>query len=70
MTDDHGVWTSLDLSGAPWHRLADTGSSFYADPFVINWENRTFVFFEELDHRVGKGVISAIEFNLRKGLLF
>ncbi len=61
-TDDQGVWTSKDLSGPPWAVLADPGHRFYADPFPITWQGRTFVFFEELDHRVGKGTISAIEF--------
>jgi hypothetical protein len=61
-TDDQGVWTSKDLSGPAWAVLADPGHRFYADPFPITWQGRTFVFFEELDHRVGKGTISAIEF--------
>ena len=29
----------------------------------MTWQGRTFVFFEDLDHRVGKGVISAIAFD-------
>ena len=36
---------------------------FFADPVPISWQGRTFVFFEDLDHRVGKGTISAIEFD-------
>jgi len=62
-TDDGGVWASGNLSGAPWAIIADPGHCFYADPFPVTWQGRTFVFFEELDHRIGKGIISAIEFD-------
>ncbi|WP_439393132.1 glucosamine inositolphosphorylceramide transferase family protein [Bradyrhizobium sp. PMVTL-01] len=60
--DDAGVWQTGDLSGPGWNVLGDPGNHFYADPFPITWRGRTFVFFEDLDHRVGKGIISAIEF--------
>jgi hypothetical protein len=62
-TDDAGIWSSRDLSGSPWAIVADPGHRFYADPFPVTWQGRTFVFFEDLDHRVGKGMISAIEFD-------
>jgi hypothetical protein len=62
-TDDAGIWSSRDLSGSPWAVIADPGHRFYADPFPVTWQGRTFVFFEDLDHRVGKGMISAIEFD-------
>ena len=62
-THDAGVWQSHDLTGAPWHRLKERPHNFAADPFVVTWQGRTVVFFEELDHRVGKGIIAAIEFN-------
>jgi hypothetical protein len=61
--DGAGVWQTGDLSGSRWNVLADPGNHFYADPFPITWQGRTFVFFEDLDHRVGKGIISAIEFD-------
>jgi hypothetical protein len=57
------VWKTGNLSGPNWQVLADPGHRFYADPFPVTWQGRTFVFFEDLDHRVGKGVISAIEFD-------
>jgi hypothetical protein len=60
--DDEGVWQRGDLSGPAWSVIADPNVCFYADPFPITWQGRTFVFVEELDHRVGKGFISAIEF--------
>ncbi|EJN10585.1 hypothetical protein PMI42_06072 [Bradyrhizobium sp. YR681] len=60
--DNAGVWQTGNLSGPDWNVLGDPGNHFYADPFPITWRGRTFVFFEDLDHRVGKGIISAIEF--------
>jgi len=60
--DGAGVWQTGDLSGPSWNVLKDPGNHFYADPFPITWQGRTFVFFEDLDHRVGKGIISAVEF--------
>lgn len=62
-TDDEGVWKHADLSGPRWQTISDPGSRCYADPFPITWKGRTFVFFEDLDHRAGKAVISAIEFD-------
>ena len=57
------VWRTGDLSGPAWKVLGDPGHHFYADPFPFKWQGRTFVFFEDLDHRVGKGIISAVEFD-------
>lgn len=61
-TDDAGIWASGDLSGPAWHSLPSPGHRFFADPFPVTWKGRTFVFFEDLDHRIDKGTISAIEF--------
>lgn len=60
--DDGGVWGRGDLSGPAWHVVPDPRVRFLADPFPVTWQGRTFVFVEELDHRIGKGFISAIEF--------
>jgi hypothetical protein len=60
---DVDVWKTGDLTGPSWNVLGDPGNRFYADPFPITWKGRTFVFFEDLDHRVGKGIISAVEFD-------
>lgn len=68
--DDKDVWDRGDLSGPAWRVVPDPKVAFYADPFPVTRDGRTFVFVEELDHRVGKGFISAIEFDERgpKGL--
>ena len=57
-----GVSELGSLEGPPWQVLADPGDRFYADPFPFCWNGRYFVFVEELDHSVGKGVISVAEF--------
>ncbi|WP_225712830.1 glucosamine inositolphosphorylceramide transferase family protein [Bradyrhizobium semiaridum] len=62
-SENTNVWRTGDLSGPAWQVLDDPGHRFYADPFPVKWQGRTFVFFEDLDHRVGKGTISAVEFD-------
>lgn len=58
-----GVLDLLALPNARWNRLPDDGHHFYADPFPFVWKNRTFLFVEDFDHRLGRGVISAVEFD-------
>jgi hypothetical protein len=67
---ERDVWASQSLEGTRWSVLPDPGFRFYADPFPITWRGRTHLFVEDLDHRTGKGVISAVEFDERgpKGL--
>ena len=62
-SENADVWKTGDLSGPSWQVLPDPGNRFFADPVPVTWKGRTFVFFEDLDHRVGKGIISAIEFD-------
>lgn len=45
-----------------WRTLPDDGLRFYADPFPVVVRGRTWLFLEELEHRTGKGVISAVPF--------
>jgi hypothetical protein len=61
-TDDAGIWGSADLSGPDWNVIPSPAHRFYADPFAITWKGRTMMFFEDLDHRTNKGIVSAIEF--------
>ncbi|MBB3998788.1 glucosamine inositolphosphorylceramide transferase family protein [Aureimonas pseudogalii] len=58
---DEDVWSRRDLGGTRWTALPDPGHRFYADPFAIVWQGRHFLFFEDLDHRTGKGIISFAE---------
>ena len=48
--------------GGGWTDLPDDGRRFYADPFPVVWRGRMFLFVEEFEHALGKGVISAVEF--------
>ncbi|WP_158815564.1 hypothetical protein [Methylocapsa sp. S129] len=60
--DGPGVMELGHLGGPRWNVLADPGHRFYADPFPITRDGRSYLFFEDLDHHVGKGIISAVEF--------
>ncbi|BCP51887.1 hypothetical protein K32_05040 [Kaistia sp. 32K] len=44
-----------------FHRLADDGARFYADPFLWEQDGRRFLFVEEFPYATGKGVISVAE---------
>jgi hypothetical protein len=59
--DGPGVMELGHLGGPKWNVLADPGRRFFADPFPITRNGRTYLFFEDLDHHVGKGIISAVE---------
>jgi hypothetical protein len=55
----------IDLRTHPsggWHELPDDGVRFYADPFPVAAGGRLHLFVEEFDHRLGRGVISVVEF--------
>ena len=45
-----------------WRDLADDGTRFFADPFPILHEGRLTLFLEDYEHRLGKGIISAVAF--------
>lgn len=57
------VWTRRDLAGKPWNVVSDPVDHFYADPFPLNWQGRDYLFFEDLDHKTGKGIIAAVVFD-------
>jgi hypothetical protein len=43
--------------------LADDGLHFFADPFPVVKDGRTYLFVEDFEHALGRGVISAVEFD-------
>jgi hypothetical protein len=45
-----------------WQSLRDDGKRFYADPFPIEIGGSTTLFVEDFEHKIGKGVISAVLF--------
>lgn len=54
----------FDLGRHPeggWRDLPDDGYHFYADPFPFEHDGAYYIFVEDYDHRVGKGVISVVE---------
>ncbi|MGU3537898.1 glucosamine inositolphosphorylceramide transferase family protein [Methylobacterium sp. A54F] len=55
----------IDLRDHPaegWHRLADDGRRFYADPFPVRHRGETWLYVEEFIHAIGKGIVSAVRF--------
>jgi hypothetical protein len=63
--DGPDLWDARTLAGTSWNVIPDPGLRFYADPFPFVHDGKTFVFVEDLDHRVGKGVISVVPFDER-----
>jgi hypothetical protein len=56
----------VDLGAHPamgWRELPDDGRRFYADPFPVERNGQLHLFVEDFEHRSGRGVISALEFN-------
>ena len=53
----------LDHPAAGWRVLPDDGLHFYADPFPFVHGGDTWLFVEDFDHRVGRGVISVVGFD-------
>jgi hypothetical protein len=61
--DGDGAIDSMRLPASGWTDLPDDGNHFYADPFPVEVGGRTYLFVEDFDHRVGRGVISVVEFD-------
>ena len=59
--DGKGVAEDGALSGAPFALLPDDGKRFFADPFVIEREGRTYLFVEEFPYALARGVVSVTE---------
>ena len=57
------VWTRRNLSGPTWNVLPDPVDHFYADPFPLTWKGRDYLFFEDLDQKTGRGIISVVAFD-------
>ena len=56
--DGPGIAETGKLDGPPFKVLSDDGSRFYADPFVIERDDRVYMFVEEFPYATGRGVIS------------
>lgn len=44
-----------------WNVLPDDGQRFYADPMIVSWQGRDWVFVEEFPYATAKGIVSAVE---------
>ena len=58
--DAEDVWSRRSLSGEPWQVLADVDNHFYADPVPWEKDGIHYLFFEDLDHRTEKGILSVV----------
>ena len=61
--EDNDLLDTRSLAGTSWQVVPDPGTHFYADPFPFVHQGRTFLFVEDLDHRMQKGVISVMPFD-------
>jgi hypothetical protein len=52
-----------ELPPSDWNLLPDDGYHFYADPFPFTRGGATWLFVEDFDHRLGRGVISVVDFD-------
>jgi len=53
------VFAALDMSGFQW--IESPKGRFYADPFLIEAEGKTWLFFEDFDYAARRGRISCAE---------
>ena len=61
--DQNDVWSRKDLSGETWQVLKDEETHFYADPVPWVRDGIHYLFFEDLDHKTQKGIISVVSFD-------
>ncbi|MBU1307352.1 MAG: hypothetical protein KKF33_17760, partial [Alphaproteobacteria bacterium] len=59
--DGTDVAATTALDGAAFSVLPDDGQRFYADPFVVTRQGKTFLFVEEYPYATARGVISVAE---------
>lgn len=57
------VWSRQSLAGETWQVLRDKETHFYADPVPWEEEGQHYLFFEDLDQRTQKGVLSVVTFD-------
>ena len=61
--DGDGVMERQDLKGGTWNVLPHPIDHFYADPVPFEWQGKHYLFFEDLDQKTNKGVISVVPFD-------
>ena len=60
---DDDVWSRHSLGGETWQVLPDQETHFYADPVPYQKDGKYYLFFEDLDHKLDKGIISVVAFD-------
>ncbi|SNY91771.1 hypothetical protein SAMN04515647_2013 [Cohaesibacter sp. ES.047] len=60
--DEEGVVERQSLAGERWQVIRDPETHFYADPVPWIEDGRSYLFFEDLDEKTQKGVISVVAF--------
>ncbi len=63
MIDGPGLLDGAGFAGPVFRPIADPGTHFYADPFVVVVDGRSWVLVEDLDHATDRGRIAAIPFD-------
>jgi len=61
--DGPGLADTGDFAGPVFRPVPDPGLRCFADPFPVTWRGETHVLFEDFDHRLGRGRISALRFD-------
>lgn len=61
--DGPGLLDGARFAGPAFRPIADPGTHFYADPFPVEVDGRTWVLVEDLDHATNRGRIAAIPFD-------
>lgn len=52
---------TMEIPHGGWNVLPDDGRRFYADPMIVTWQGRQFIFMEEFPYATAKGIVSAVE---------
>lgn len=58
-SEDSAIAAPLDLAGFQW--IDSPRGHFWADPFLFEWQNRTYLFIEDLPYATSKGVLAVAE---------
>ncbi len=61
--DGAGLLERPDDPPRNWRVLPDDGLRFYADPFPFVHDGELYLFVEDFEHRLGRGVISVVRFD-------
>lgn len=58
---DSGLWDGPEPTVGMYAIVPDDGQRYFADPFVVSWQDKHVILVEEFPYATGKGIISFIE---------